>query len=272
MCKSANLWHIPNIAPSTPRDPDAMDVDHKFTRLSPQEKARHIAKRLCFICSKPGHQTRNSPNRNSQPRWGTGYSRPPYDSRRPTDQRYQGRGPIQSGNYNRAARQGYAAYQQIKGVMEEGSSIWENEEGDDVAGMDAEGTDIRAEETRPYGPEAEVRQIHGCLSSNRDSNGAYDTSPPWAPPRHARTNSIRGTRTPEGSVVSRDTESSMDRTVVEVNRLMQEIMNDDGVNEALRSINGKDFLKTQLHRRKSESHHMYQIWIRIYQWDIGLKF
>lgn len=174
---SSNQRTIPNITPSTPRDPNAMDVDRKFTRLSPQEKARHIAERLCFICSKPGHQTRNCPNRNSQPRRGTGYSRPPYDGRRPTDQRYQGRGPTQPGNYNRAARQGYTAYRQIEGVMGEGPSIREIEEGDDVAGMDAEGTDIRAEETRPYGPEAEVRQIRGRLSSNRDSNGTYDTSP-----------------------------------------------------------------------------------------------
>lgn len=54
---------------STPsKDPNAMDIDAVKTtinRLSEPERLEHIKKGLCFGCHKPGHLTRDCPNRAS---------------------------------------------------------------------------------------------------------------------------------------------------------------------------------------------------------------
>lgn len=61
--------------PPRPRDPDAMDVDRRGTRLTPQERDKRRAKGECFHCGKEGHYARQCPSRpaaryGQQRRWG----------------------------------------------------------------------------------------------------------------------------------------------------------------------------------------------------------
>ena len=217
---------------STPRDPNAMDVDRRFTRLSARELERHRAEGLCFNCHQKGHASRNCPTRNQRPRYDS--TTPPRNDYR-RDQGNQGRKP--NPMYQRAGKQGYSAYRRIEGGMGEGPQIREVEEEDDVAGMDAPGANVRTQEARPYGPQAEVRQVSGRFSTDdRNSTGrAQPETSQYRPYQTRGSPGLHGVRTPGPQ--HGDPEESI---AIAINRIIQGI-DDDEVDKVMEQYGGKGF-------------------------------
>lgn len=121
--------------------------------------------------------------------------------------------------------------------MGEGPQIREVEEEDDVAGMDAPGTNVRMQEACPYGPQAEVRQVSGCFSADdrNPTSRAQSETPQYRPYQTCSSPRLHGIRTPGPE--HGDLEESI---AIAINQIIQEI-DDDEVDKVMEQYGGKGF-------------------------------